>query len=213
MRTPLLCKLKVTISPWNSWPDFLKVPIFAMSLLLGCSSPRPSRPRWRSAGRRRSPTHPSSGRSEAEDGGGETFLPREEWAKPRGRKSHRRHCGTGDRGADVLWPDQAIRGPVARAGPTALRRRRGGNRVTRTRGRPRGAKEKKPLRTEGATACADPGHTAPAWRIVSHPLRRRLSAIERCSDRAVVTRWWRSPSTTTLETTNGEDSALASHVS
>jgi hypothetical protein len=135
-------------------------------------------------------------------------LPREEWAKPRGRKSHRRRCGTGDRGADVLWPDQAIRGPVARVGPTALSRRRGGNRVTRTRGRPRGAKEKKPLRTEGATACPDPGHTAPAWRIVSHPLRRRLSAIERCSDRAVVTRWWRSPSTTTLETTNGEDSAL-----
>src|SRR5262245_2785065 len=29
-----------------------------MSLLLGCSSPRPSRPRWRSAGRRRSPPHP-----------------------------------------------------------------------------------------------------------------------------------------------------------
>src|SRR3984957_7530912 len=39
-----------------------------------CSSPRPSRPRWRSAGRRRSTTHPSSGRSAAEDGGGETFL-------------------------------------------------------------------------------------------------------------------------------------------
>jgi hypothetical protein len=36
----------------------LKVPIFAMSLLLGCSSPRPSRPRWRSAGRKRSTTHP-----------------------------------------------------------------------------------------------------------------------------------------------------------
>src|ERR1700720_4539628 len=39
-----------------------------------CSSPRPSRPRWRSAGRRRSTTHPSAGRSAAEDGGGETFL-------------------------------------------------------------------------------------------------------------------------------------------
>src|SRR5215831_8251120 len=113
MRTPLLCRLRVTISPWNSWPDFLKVPIFAMSLLLGCSSPRPSRPRWRSAGRRRSPPHPSSGQSAAEDGGGETLLAREEWAKPRGRKSRRRHCGTGDRGAAVLWPDQAIRGRVA----------------------------------------------------------------------------------------------------
>src|SRR5262249_18078650 len=43
------------------------------------------------------------GRSAAEDGGGGTFLAREEWAqpgsprlrggKPRGRKSRRRHCG------------------------------------------------------------------------------------------------------------------------
>jgi hypothetical protein len=49
--------------------------------------------------RRRTPW----GRSTAEDGGGETFLAREEWAqpgsprlwggKPRGRKSRRRHCG------------------------------------------------------------------------------------------------------------------------
>src|SRR5215467_642412 len=30
----------------------------AMSFLLGCSSPRPSRPRWRSEGRRRSTPHP-----------------------------------------------------------------------------------------------------------------------------------------------------------
>src|SRR5262252_8098188 len=150
--------------------------------------------------------------SAAEDGGGETFLPREEWAKPRGRKSHRRRCGTGDRGADVLWPDQAISGPVARAGPTALRRRRGGNRVTRTRGRPRVAKEKKPLRADGRDLHAPTtGQAAPALRIVSHPPRRRLSASERCSDRAVVTRWCDqrpAPSTTTLETTNGEGSAL-----
>src|SRR5215469_10720247 len=63
--------------------------MLAISLLLCCSNPRPSRPRWRSAGRRRSTTHPLAGRSAAEDGGGETFLPREEWAKPRGRKSIR----------------------------------------------------------------------------------------------------------------------------
>ena len=80
-----------------------------------CSSPRPSRPRWRSAGRRRSTMHPSSGRSAAKDGGGETFLSREEWAKPRGRKSIHSRCGTGDRGAAVLWPDQAMRGHVVRA--------------------------------------------------------------------------------------------------
>src|SRR5262249_30895210 len=46
---------------------------------------------------------PLGGRSASEDGGGRTFLPREEWAQPgsprlrggtpRGRKSRRRHCG------------------------------------------------------------------------------------------------------------------------
>src|SRR5580704_350407 len=110
MRTFFVWTLRVTISPWYSLPDFLKEPMLAMSLLLCCSNPRPSRPRWRSAGRRRSTTHPLAGWSEAEDGGGETFLPREEWAKPRGRKSHRRRCGSGDRGAAVLWPDQPGRG-------------------------------------------------------------------------------------------------------
>src|SRR5262249_26000675 len=55
-----------------------------------------------------------------------------------------------------------------------------------------GRRKRNPCVQKGATACPDPGHTAPAWRIVSHPPRRRLSAIERCSDRAVVTRWWRS---------------------
>src|SRR3954464_7919566 len=52
-----------------------------------------------------------SGRSAAEDGGGATFLPREEWAKPRGRKSRRRRCGSGDRGAAVLRLDQAMERP------------------------------------------------------------------------------------------------------
>src|SRR5438552_3028855 len=47
---------------------------------LAVSSPRPPRPRWRSESRRRSTTHPLAGRSGAEDGAGETLLPREEWA-------------------------------------------------------------------------------------------------------------------------------------
>jgi hypothetical protein len=55
-----------------------------------------------------------------------------------------------------------------------------------------GRRKRNPCVQKGATACPDPGHTAPAWRIGSHPPRRRLSAIERCSDRAVVTPWWRS---------------------
>src|SRR6266481_997457 len=50
MRTPLAWTLRVTISPWNSLLlDFLKEPMVAISLLLGCSSPRPLRPRWRSS--------------------------------------------------------------------------------------------------------------------------------------------------------------------
>jgi hypothetical protein len=65
--------------------------------------------------RRRSTPHPLAGRSAAKDGGGATFLPREEWAKPRGRKSNRRRCGSGDRGAAVLRLDQAKERPwVAR---------------------------------------------------------------------------------------------------
>lgn len=37
-----------------------------------------------------------------------TFLSREEWAKPRGRKSYQRRCGSDDRGEAGLRPDQAI---------------------------------------------------------------------------------------------------------
>src|SRR6516162_7471377 len=71
------------------------------------SSPRPPRPRWRSAGRGRSATHPK-GRNAVEDAVAATFLAREEWAKPRGRKSLRRRCGLDDRGAAGLRPDRAI---------------------------------------------------------------------------------------------------------
>jgi hypothetical protein len=63
IRTFLVWTLRVTISPWNSLPTFLKEPMLAMSRLLGCFEPRPPRPRWRSAGRGRSTTHPPAGRS------------------------------------------------------------------------------------------------------------------------------------------------------
>src|SRR6202158_6102473 len=80
MRTPLVWRLRVTISPWNSWPDFLKEPMLAMSLLLAVFELRDHRGLdgdLKAEGDRRR-TH--SGRSAAEDGGGKTFLPREEWA-------------------------------------------------------------------------------------------------------------------------------------
>src|SRR5712692_6908077 len=125
MRTPLAWTLRVTISPWNSLlPDFLKEPMVAISLLLGCSSPRPSRPRWRSTGRRRSTTHPQ-GRSTAEDGGGETFLAREEWAQPRGRKSRRRHCGKAIEALPSCGQITPSRGRAGRVPDSLARRRRG----------------------------------------------------------------------------------------
>src|SRR5882724_6892933 len=39
MRTFFVWTLRVTISPWNSPPNFLKEPMLAMSLLLGCFEP------------------------------------------------------------------------------------------------------------------------------------------------------------------------------
>jgi hypothetical protein len=39
MRTPLAWKLRVTISPWISVPDFLKEPMLAMSYLLAVFEP------------------------------------------------------------------------------------------------------------------------------------------------------------------------------
>src|SRR5690242_4937564 len=43
MRTPLVWTLRVTISPCNSLPTFLKEPMFAMSLLLWLSRARDHR--------------------------------------------------------------------------------------------------------------------------------------------------------------------------
>jgi hypothetical protein len=57
---------------------------------------------------------------------GRTGVPARSFArggKPRGRKSHRRHCGSGDRGAAGLRPDQANERPGARVRRTAFRRR------------------------------------------------------------------------------------------
>src|SRR4030095_16053112 len=51
-----------------------------------CSNPRPPRPRWRSAGRRGSTTHPLAGRSAVEDGGGGAFFSRGGMGEPRGKQ-------------------------------------------------------------------------------------------------------------------------------
>src|SRR5580698_10788628 len=112
MRTFLVWTLRVTISPWNSLPDFLKEPMLAMSLLLGCFEPATTAASMAICRPEAIDDAPLAGRSTAEDGGGESFLPREECRLRRqGRKSHRRHCVSGDRGAAVLRPDQAIERP------------------------------------------------------------------------------------------------------
>jgi hypothetical protein len=51
-------------------PVRVKVPMVAMTVSCLSIGPRPSRPRWRSSGRGRAPTHPLAGRSAAEDGAG-----------------------------------------------------------------------------------------------------------------------------------------------
>src|SRR5215217_3816630 len=75
MRTFLAWRERVTISPVNSLvPDFLKVPMVAMVVLLGFwFEPAPLRPRWRSVGGRRSTAHPAG-----VHGKGGTILSREE---------------------------------------------------------------------------------------------------------------------------------------
>src|SRR5262249_17247587 len=67
-------------------------------------------------------------------GGGDEFCGAGEGGGKRGeKKSHPRHCGTGDRGAAVLWLDQAIRGRAAR-GPAAISKEKDVADSARTRG-------------------------------------------------------------------------------
>src|SRR5262245_42462891 len=116
MRTPLLLRLSVTISPWNSWPDFLKVPMFAMSFLLWLVEPATIAASMAICRPKAIDDAPVFGPKRS--GGwrrGEFLVSREEWAKPRGRKSTRRRCVRGDRGAAALRLDHAIRGYMARA--------------------------------------------------------------------------------------------------
>jgi hypothetical protein len=67
-------------------------------------------------------------------------------ASPGEESRIRRRCGKGDRGAAVLWPDQAMRGHVVRALGSPEEK---ADIMARTRGRALRAKEKKLWRTEG----------------------------------------------------------------
>src|SRR4029077_4295821 len=101
-----------------------------------------------------------------------------EWAKPRGRKSHRRHCGLGDRGAAVLWPDQAITGHVTRAGPIALRKKTWRESSNPHKRAPASGEGKETLACRWASLnVPTPGHTVPRWRRIARQ-GPRLNPIE-----------------------------------
>src|SRR5215469_2667877 len=111
---------------------------------------------------------PSSGRSVAEDGGGETFLPREEWANRGPRALMRGVASPGEESLSAAIAAQAIEaqpsfGQIEPSGAAWFarsdnysRRTRGGYRAIRTRGRVHRAKKKKPLRRDGRLSCCRP---------------------------------------------------------
>ena len=76
---------------------------------MSASSPHQLRPRWRSAGRRRSTPHLL--RRPERSGGWRPgdFLVSRGMGAAQGKKVDRRHCGTGDRGEAGLRPDQPIK--------------------------------------------------------------------------------------------------------
>src|SRR5262245_2814028 len=187
MRTPLVWTLRVTISPWNSWPDFLNVPMLAMSLLLCCSSPATIAASMAICGPEAIDDAPPlrAGAQRRMAAVGLSWLARG-MGEAQGKKVHRRRCGPGDRGAAVLWPDQAIGGRVACAGPTALEDVADivspAQEATVV-----GRKKRNPGEVMGGHSIPGPGGPAATGRIEragEHPSRQS----KRCNGRAVVMR-------------------------
>src|SRR6266478_3147863 len=150
MRTPLVWTLRVTISPCNSPPTFLKEPMFAMTLLLWLSRARDhrgldgdrkaggDRRRTRSragAERRMAPVRlcclARNGRSPGEESRSDAVAAQAIEARP------------------PFGEIKPRRGRVVRAPNSILGRRHGGRRMLRTRGGAFQAEEKKLWRTEG----------------------------------------------------------------
>src|SRR5208282_1138823 len=97
MRTPLVWTLRVTISPWNSLPTFLKEPMLAMLLLLAVLEPATTaasmaigRPRTIDDAPVRAGAQRRMTAERPPPSGGQAFLPREEWANrgPTGLAPH-----------------------------------------------------------------------------------------------------------------------------
>jgi hypothetical protein len=154
---------------------------------LAARSLRPSRPRWRSAAkgdRRRTRLRAAALRRTAAV---RLFLACARNGRSPGEKSLTAAVAAqAIEALAVLWPDQAIRGQWL-AGPTVLRRRRGGYRTARTRGQARRAKDKKPWRTDGC-----PHHVRSGQQKGLHgdPVASEMPSVasKRCSERAVATR-------------------------
>src|SRR6202790_3651747 len=80
MRTPLVWTLRVTISPWNSLPDFLKEPMLAMSFLLAGFEPATTAASMAIGRPEALDDAPARGPERSGGWRRGTFLPREEWA-------------------------------------------------------------------------------------------------------------------------------------
>ena len=115
-------------------------------------------------------THPSSGRSAAEDGGGETFLARARNGRSPGEESLTAAVAAQAIEAQPSFGQIKPSEAAWFARPTALRRRRGGYRVTRTRGRRDRAKQKKAWRSNGRPLHVQPPAAQRPMRIVSRPM-------------------------------------------
>src|ERR1700735_3998945 len=150
MRTFLVWTLRVTISPWNSLPDFLKEPMLAMSLLLGCFEPATTaasmaicRPEAIDGAPACGPEHRGGWRR------GEFLASRGMPALPAGEESLTDAIASQAIEAQPSFGQiKPLRGRVVRASNSILGRRRGGRRVPPARGRAFQAKKWKPWRTE-----------------------------------------------------------------
>src|SRR5450432_1693204 len=106
MRTFFAWTLRVTISPWNSPPTFLKEPILAMSFLLGCFEPATTAASMAIGERKAIDDAPARAGAQRRMAAVRVSCRARNGLQPRGRKSIRRRCVSGDRGAAVLRPDQ-----------------------------------------------------------------------------------------------------------
>src|SRR5258707_1126674 len=153
----------------------------AMSSLLGCSSPRPSRPRWRSTGRRRStPHHLGAGAQRR------MAAARLSWLARNGRSRGPRACGVASPGEEslaaaivarrsrlaVLWPDHTIKRPRGSRARQPLKEKTWQTSV-RARGQAQRAKEQKPRRTE--RRCQPSGTKASARLLDTWVCRLRIA--------------------------------------